>query len=178
MTKDTENVQFQIREAVDEDWPWIIQGEVEIAWVRLSPQEREQRERESIADSVAQRIQRLRRDPGFPIQAFVACTEDGDLVGFVWLARTHNDSTGLLEASLMNQYVAEPYRGHGLGHCLMETAEDWARGQGLPRISLSVGVRNTLGQNLYKSLGYKPERVRMGKRLFPRQIDVPSQDND
>lgn len=47
----------------------------------------------------------------------------------------------------------------------METAEDWAQQQGLPRISLSVGVYNTLGRKLYKSLGYEVETLRMSKKL-------------
>jgi ribosomal protein S18 acetylase RimI-like enzyme len=111
----------------------------------------------------------VRKDEGFPNQAFVARTEDGTLAGFVWVARSHNDFTGQLEASLLNQYVAEPYRGHGLGRRLMETAEDWAREQGLPRISLSVGAHNTIGQRLYESLGYQVETLRMTKRLMARE---------
>ena len=91
---------------------------------------------------------------------------------FVWVARTHNDSTGQLEASLLSQYVSEPYRGQELGHRLMEAAEDWARQQGLPRISLSVGVLNTLGQKLYESLGYQVETLRMSKKLNERETDA------
>ena len=74
---------------------------------------------------------------------------------------------------MLNQYVAEPYRGQGLGRRLMEAAEEWARQQGLPRISLSAGARNRLGQKLYESLGYEVETLRMGKRLSP-----PSEEDD
>jgi ribosomal protein S18 acetylase RimI-like enzyme len=119
----------------------------------------------------------VRKDEGFPNQAFVARTADGTLAGFIWVARTHNDFTGLLEASLLNQYVAEPYRGQGLGRSLMETAEGWALEQGLPRISLSVGVHNTIGQRLYESLGYQVETLRMTKQLIPQQDEaLPAND--
>jgi ribosomal protein S18 acetylase RimI-like enzyme len=101
----------------------------------------------------------------------VAKAEEGTPAGFIWVARTHNDSTGQLEASLLNQYVAEPYRGQGLGRHLMEAAEEWARQQGLPRISLSVGVHNAIRQRLYESLGYEVETLRMTKELVPQAPD-------
>jgi ribosomal protein S18 acetylase RimI-like enzyme len=47
----------------------------------------------------------------------------------------------------------------------MEAAEDWARREGLPRISLSVGAHNAIGQRLYQSLGYEVETLRMTKKL-------------
>ena len=79
---------------------------------------------------------------------------------------------------MLNQYVAEAYRGQGLGHRLMETAEEWARGQGLPRISLAVGVGNTIGQRLYESLGYQAETLRMSKKLDSQTSDEMFLGND
>jgi ribosomal protein S18 acetylase RimI-like enzyme len=111
----------------------------------------------------------VRKDKGFPNQALVAKTEDGTLAGFIWVARSHNDFTGQLEASLLNQYVAETYRGQGLGRHLMKQAEEWARQQDLPRISLSVGARNTIGQRLYESLGYQVETLVMSKQLMRKE---------
>jgi GNAT superfamily N-acetyltransferase len=171
MTQRPEQTSFHIEMATESDWSWIIQGEVEIACARLGKERQREVGRQVIEEHVARRVERLRKDEGFPSQAFVAKTNDGTLAGFVWVARTHNDSTGQLEASLLNQYVAEPYRGQGLGHRLMETAEEWARQQGLPRISLSVGERNTLGQRLYESLGYQVETLRMTKKLTPQESD-------
>jgi ribosomal protein S18 acetylase RimI-like enzyme len=158
--------QFQIEPATEGDWPWIVQGEVEIAWVRLEPDRQEEVGRQAVERSVARRVQRQRGDAGFPTAAFVARADDGTPAGFVRVAKTHNDYTGQLEASLLSQYVAETYHDQGLGRRLMEVAEEWARQQGLPRISLSIGVRNTLGQRLYESLGYQVETLRMAKRLI------------
>lgn len=53
----------------------------------------------------------------------------------------------------------------------MEMAEEWARQQDLPRISLSVGAGNPLGQKLYESLGYEVETLRMAKKLGPPEKD-------
>jgi ribosomal protein S18 acetylase RimI-like enzyme len=165
MTEETAASTFRIEEAQERDWPWIVQGEVEIAWVGLTREQRQRVTREEVAEQVAQRVAQLRVDQGFPLQAFVARSAEGARAGFVWLARTHNDTTGELEASLLNQYVAEPYRGRGLGRKLLQTAERWARDQGLPQISLSVGVQNTIGQHLYEGFGYEVETLRMRKRL-------------
>jgi ribosomal protein S18 acetylase RimI-like enzyme len=88
------------------------------------------------------------------------------------VAKNHNDFTGQLEASLLNQYVAEPYRGQGLGRRLMETAEEWARQQGLPRISLSVGAHNELAQRLYETLGYEVDMLRMTKNLDTQEPEL------
>jgi len=161
--------QFKIEQATESDWPWIVQGEVEIAWVGLDPEQQRHVGRRTVEETVARRVQRQREDEGFPTQAFVARMEDGTLAGFVRVAKDQNDFTGQLQAHLLNQYVAEPYRDQGLGRRLLETAEEWARQQGLPRISLSIGARNTLGQRLYETLGYRVETLRMAKQLSPCQ---------
>jgi ribosomal protein S18 acetylase RimI-like enzyme len=162
---------FQIEPATESDWPWIVQGEIEIAWVRLGAEQQKRTGRQVIEEAVARRVERLRENPDFATVAFVARADDGTLAGFVWVAKDQNDFTGQLQASLLNQYVAEPYRSQGLGHRLLETAEEWARQQGLPRISLSIGACNTLGQRLYESLGYQVETLRMVKQLGPSEPD-------
>jgi GNAT superfamily N-acetyltransferase len=169
--------QFKIERATERDWPWIVQGEIEIAWVRLGAEQQKRVGRQVVEEAVARHIRRLRENPDFATLAFVARADDGALAGFVWVAKDQNDFTGQLQASLLNQYVAEPYRDQGLGHLLLETAEEWARQQGLPWISLSIGARNTLGQRLYESLGYRVETLRMTKQLSlcePDEMDALS----
>ena len=171
MSPDSIETLYRIEAAVESDWPWIIQGQVEIQWVRLGAERRQEISKEAIEERVTRQVTRLRQDTGFPNQAFVARTEDGTPAGFIWVAVDHNDSTGQLEALLLNQYVAEPYRGQDLGRRLMATAEEWARQQGLSRISLAVGAHNTIGQRLYESLGYQAETLRMTKKLSPHEPD-------
>ncbi len=162
MSNDTS---FSIAEATTEDWPWIVQGQVEIAWTRLGPDGQAELGWQTCGESVARQVARIRRDEGFPTAAFVGKTEDGTPAGFVWVAKTHHDFTGALEATLLGQYVAEAYRNRGLGRRLMATAEEWARQQGLTRISMSVSAHNTLAQNAYKTLGFRVESVRMSRAL-------------
>jgi ribosomal protein S18 acetylase RimI-like enzyme len=167
MLADVRDTSFQIEMAVEADWPWIVHGLAEIAWVRLGRERQQEMTQQAVEEQVTRRVAKLRKDEGFPNEAFVARVGDETLAGFVWVARTHNDFTGQLEASLLDQYVAEPYRGQGLGRRLMEAAEKWALQQGLPQISLSVGAYNTIGQRLYESLGYQVEMLRMSKELGP-----------
>jgi GNAT superfamily N-acetyltransferase len=115
---------FYIEPAAEDDWPWIVRGQGEIAWLRLEPERKQHLGRHAVETNVARQVERLRHDVDFPSQAFVARADDGTPAGFVWVARDQNDSTGQLEALLLNQYVAQVYRGQGLGHRLMETAEE------------------------------------------------------
>jgi ribosomal protein S18 acetylase RimI-like enzyme len=163
---------FRIETATESDWPWIVQGQVKIAWARLCPDRQREASRQTVEERVAQQVAKLRQEESFPNEAFMAKTDEGTPAGFVWVAKTHNDFTGQLEASLLNQYVAEPYRGQGLGRRLMETAEEWARQQGLPRISLSVGAHNKLAQKLYETLGYQVEMLRMTKELDAQESEL------
>jgi ribosomal protein S18 acetylase RimI-like enzyme len=163
---------FRIETATEGDWPWIVQGQVEIAWARLEPDRQREVSRQIIEERISQQVAELRQEEGFPNEAFMAKTDDGTPAGFVWVAKTHNDFTGQLEASLLNQYVAEPYRGQGLGRRLMETAEEWARQQGLPRISLSVGAHNKLARRLYETLGYQVDVLRMTKKLDTQEPEL------
>ena len=163
---------FRIEQAAESDWTWIEQGQAEIAWTRLGRERQREASRQTVEEHVAQQVAKLRQESGFPNEVFMAKTDDGTPAGFVWVAKTHNDFTGQLEASLLNQYVAEPYRGQGLGRRLMETAEEWTRQQGLPRISLSVGVRNRLAQRLYETLGYQVDMLRMTKKLDIQESEL------
>jgi ribosomal protein S18 acetylase RimI-like enzyme len=156
---------FHIEKAKEEDWPWIVQGQAEIAWTRLGPDRQEELGWQTCGASVARQVARIRRDEGFPTATFVARTGDGTRAGFVWVARTHHDFTGQLEATLLGQYVAEAYRHQGLGRLLMARAEEWARQQGLTRISMSVGAHNTLAQKMYETLGFRVESLRMSRDL-------------
>ena len=126
MPASSQETVFRIETATEGDWPWIVQGEAEIVWVRLGHERQQEVGRQAIAERVAQHVARLREEEGFPNQVFVARTEAGTPAGFVWVARTHNDATGQLEASLLSQYVAEAHRGQGLGRRLLETAKTWA----------------------------------------------------
>ena len=83
---------------------------------------------------------------------FVA-EENGRVVGWI-----HVQAASLLEcdarAEIWGLVVDESARGTGVGRRLVEAAEDWARGRGLPSIALRSNQRRTDAQGFYLHLGY------------------------
>lgn len=55
--------------------------------------------------------------------------------------------------------VLPPYRGQGVGKCLMAYALDWASQQGLKKIVLSVFATNRIAIKLYEQFGFELEAI-------------------
>jgi len=59
--------------------------------------------------------------------------------------------------------VVRPWRGRGVGTALMVAAIDWAREQGLHKLSLNVFAHNVAAIALYRKFGFtalsRPERI-------------------
>jgi len=92
-----------------------------------------------------------------PLVHFVAESGDGKLVGFVEAdLRSHADGcdpsrpAGFIEG----WYVAEEYRGRGIGRRLAEAAEQWAREQGAVEMASDTWIDNKGSQRAHEALGY------------------------
>lgn len=153
--------------ARESDWTRIIEWQAEIEWVGLPHARQDGISRDTSIARLRERLAQLRADEDFRSEALVARAPDASLAGYVWVAKTHNDRTGRLEASLLGQYVAPAHRDRGLGGKLLELAEEWACKRGLPCLCLFVSADNTIAQRLYRSLGYEVEGLRMEKVLIP-----------
>ena len=68
------------------------------------------------------------------------------------------------EAHITNIAIKSDFRGHRLGHLLMETMQQIARLKGAERMTLEVRVSNTNALKLYHRLNFKEEGVR--KRYY------------
>ncbi|AMV44726.1 GNAT family N-acetyltransferase [Paraburkholderia caribensis] len=68
--------------------------------------------------------------------------------------------------------VSEEIRGRGVGSCLIQLAEEWARKQGATDIRLTVWEFNEQAVDLYQELGYEIRAFEMGKRI-QTLVDVP-----
>jgi GNAT superfamily N-acetyltransferase len=66
---------------------------------------------------------------------------------------------------IQHLYVAEAFRGFGLGRQLEERAEDWGRERGAERVGLQVWAFAEEAIQLYDSLGYKKESLRLSRSL-------------
>src|SRR6185312_2913498 len=91
---------------------------------------------------------------------FVAEARDG-LVGQLHVDRT---SHGYGEIGML---VARDWRGRGVGSALMAAAIDWARAEGLHKLSLAVFAHNEAGLALYRKFGFIEEGRRV--KQFRRQ---------
>ena len=156
---------FRIETATEDDWSWMMQGMGESVRESLGPERLHEVGQQAVRERLKQQAARIRGPEGFPNQAFIVRDEDGRRAGFIWVAKTRSEFTGQPQAFVLDVYVAESYRGQGLGRRLMETAEEWARQQGLRRIALSVATHNAPARGLYETLGYQVETLRMSKGL-------------
>jgi ribosomal protein S18 acetylase RimI-like enzyme len=73
--------------------------------------------------------------------------------------------TGATHGFIYDIFVAEEYRGKGIGKILIEKAETYCREKGYPRILLMVSAENQPAIRLYTKTGFKTEHMHMGKEL-------------
>jgi ribosomal-protein-alanine N-acetyltransferase len=84
---------------------------------------------------------------------FVA-REDGIIVGYAGMWHV------VTEGQITNVAVLPEYRGLGIGRKLMEQLIKTGEEREMVGITLEVKISNTVAQNLYTSLGFKPEGFR------------------
>lgn len=159
---------IQIGFPTESDWPWIIERHAETAWASLSPELQAAVSIQVVRDSLMEQTAKFRAEHGVTNQIFIARSIDGKEVGYVWVGQARSAFTGAMQAHILNVYVAEEFRGQGIGARLMAQAEDWARQQKLERIGLSVAAHNKSAIDLYENLEYNIETLRMFKDLGRR----------
>jgi len=97
-----------------------------------------------------------KRDPGeweaqiAALPTFVWREGDAD-VGLVRGAAREGDPES---GYLVSMWVAPEARGRGVGAVLVEGVVAWARGSGLRRLYLDVGLHNAAARRLYERMGF------------------------
>jgi ribosomal protein S18 acetylase RimI-like enzyme len=89
----------------------------------------------------------------------------GEAVGHVFWAPRQAPGTTTGRAYLYDLFVAERFRGRGLGRRALELVEGDARSEGPPGIDLNVWGGNDVARGLYRSAGYDERAVFMSKEL-------------
>ncbi len=92
---------------------------------------------------------------------FIAEDAEGELVGYLWLARKPETDT----VFIYDIEVVAERRGEGFGRRLMELVEVEGRAMGMSRIELNVHADNEVARSLYESAGYREMRRQMVKLL-------------
>lgn len=92
-------------------------------------------------------------------------TVEEDPIACLWLGTAVDQTSGADHTHIFLLYVAPEHRRRGIGSCLMQQAETWAKAKGDRQIGLQVFQSNSSALRLYQSLGYQTQSLWMVKRL-------------
>ena len=98
-------------------------------------------------------------------EAFVAADADGQPLGVLTIRPEREYFTGYERAYVEVLVVAAEAEGRGVGQALLRHAETWARRRSYPEISLDVFAGNDRAHAFYGRFGFRPDHVRMVRRL-------------
>ena len=100
------------------------------------------------------------RAAGWDLEGSLLAEADGVVVGSIHVERSR---FGFGEIGMA---VAGDWRGRGVGSALLAAAIDWARGEGMHKLSLSVFPHNAAAIALYRKFGFVEEgrRVKQYRR--------------
>lgn len=96
---------------------------------------------------------------------FVATGRDGQRLGYVNVRESQDEIANETCGYIALLAVVSEAEGEGVGQALLQEAEKWAGEKGFSRLSLDVFASNLRGQRFYEKLGFRPETVRLIKRL-------------
>lgn len=125
----------------------------------------EWRRAEDIDHTNRESLERALKQPEPDSAIFIAEEENGALAGFVHLQTQTDYFTGEQHGYISDLAVDTPFEGQGVGRLLLETAEDWAREQGYPLLTLYVFAGNTRARRIYEKHGFCPEVLKYGKLI-------------
>jgi ribosomal protein S18 acetylase RimI-like enzyme len=104
-------------------------------------------------------------EPGSAI--FIAEDETGERAGFLHLQTQTDYFNGKKVAYISDIAVDTAFEGRGIGHILLDKAEEWAREQGCSMLTLYVFSNNSRARKVYEKLGFKEEVTKYVKPLSP-----------
>jgi len=84
---------------------------------------------------------------------------DGKVAGMANALVTVSTAEGGRVLLLEDVIVSREHRGGGLGRKLVEHVLDWARGQGMTRVTLLADRDNTPALDFYRRLGYETSNM-------------------
>ena len=90
---------------------------------------------------------------------FLACTADGQGVGFCQLYPSFCSVMARRIGVLYDLFVSPTARQAGTGRALMQAAESYANKAGWARLDLTTAKTNTMAQALYESQGWVRDEV-------------------
>ena len=100
-------------------------------------------------------------------RVFVAEDERGEIAGYVWVALEPLSWKELRGPAgfIHDIAVREESRGSGIAAQLIQTAIDWLRERGAPRVILWTAAPNTGAHRLFRRFGFRDTMVEMTMEL-------------
>jgi RimJ/RimL family protein N-acetyltransferase len=95
------------------------------------------------------------RAASWTLDGTIVAVADGEVIGSIHIGESGH---GFGEIGMA---IAREWRGRGVGSALMAAAIDWARAQGLHKLSLGVFAHNAAGLALYRKYGFVEEGRRV-----------------
>ena len=94
----------------------------------------------------------------------------------IWVAVSGKDIVGFgaidaPAATLWALFVDPVAEGRGVGRALLRHMDDWARGQGIRRLSLTTG-KGTRAQKFYEQAGYRSGVSNDGEVLMEKALQL------
>jgi ribosomal protein S18 acetylase RimI-like enzyme len=102
-----------------------------------------------------------------PDGAIFVAEQDDAIVGYVYAALEPLSWKELRGPAgfIHDVAVAPDHRRSGVGETLMQTAIDWLRDHGAPRVLLGTASRNSGAHALFHKLGFRDTMIEMTKEL-------------
>ncbi len=156
-------MQIRIREGTSSDRERFWKATMETAWNDVPQDERVRLDRTDF-ESYFRRIAAPYLED-FRNQMFIAEGETGGFLGHILLGQSSAFYSSEPYGFIYDIYVTEQARRKGVAKHLLEFAFNRFKGQGLFKVKLEVAENNEGARSLYKMMGFKQERIVMGRQL-------------
>lgn len=157
--------EYTVCPAGEGDWELIARNHAETIWSSLNDLRKQETSPAAVHSQVEKQIGMFRTGEEGNAQIFVVRDKTGKFAGFLWMEMFLSGFTGKHQAHISEIFVAQEFRGKGIGKLLMNHAETWALQKGLSAIGLNVAATNTAAIELYMKSGYTTDAFRMYKHL-------------
>ncbi|MGF1755138.1 GNAT family N-acetyltransferase [Vibrio makurazakiensis] len=88
-------------------------------------------------------------------------SDEKNAVGYLWHSVNTNDNSTFI----YDFYIADSFRGQGLGKLAMQYLEDQLQAKGIEQVKLRVAYQNTRALKLYQETGFSITGFNMSKSL-------------
>lgn len=156
-------MEIRIRAGTRKDRDVLWKATMETVWDDIPAEERRGMDRAAFEDHFRPRAAQVIESAENAV--FVAEGADGSVVGYTIVGGASSMLAPTPFGFVYDLWVAADARRQGIARRLLARAEQWCRGEGLPRLKLEVATGNAAARRLYASSGFSEERVYMGKTL-------------